>query len=155
MKNDLSELRDQFGMTAEAMRAVIFSFLKAQNAGLMSYDTATSLESYLNLLETEVLQNRRKLKEYEEERSAATKRAERLKIKNGNYRLGMKQLQRAHVALLYRFQTLKNTVDCRYQEESQYIVPLQPREFSQADNGFEGGAFQGRQQVAGQVNTRL
>lgn len=37
----------------------------------------------------------------------------RLKVKNGNYRLGMKQLQKAHEALLHRFNAMKSNVENR------------------------------------------
>lgn len=102
----------------------------------------------------------------------------RLKTKNGNYRLGMKQLQKAHEALLYRFQTLKNSVDYRHEEEKRVAAEQQESQAAIQQNGYiasparqepgyddyfrgrvvEGNInsqFQNRAQVSGIVNTRL
>lgn len=99
----------------------------------------------------------------EEQLSSLMDANQRLKNKNRNYRTGLKNLQRAHEALLHRFNTLKNSVDYRYQEEKRVAVELQTNavpEPGYTDYFPNSGlvsqySFETRAQGPGVVNTRL
>jgi hypothetical protein len=83
----------------------------------------------------------------------------RLKTKNGNYRLGMKQLQKAHEALLHRYNTLKASTEVRRDaEQQQNTLRIEEPGYTDyfRDRIVDGNRlFDNRAQSAGVINTRL
>lgn len=175
-ENDLSRLRAELGMTQEKMSAFMIAIVRTS----ISNEQLNVLSDYLNALEQEVLSQR----DARAELLTRLDRVSRRAAKIGNYRLGMKQLQRAHEALKHRFNTLKTSVDLRAEQEriqeqqagdaldalqyGQGRVQIEPgytdyflqraKEHSYEsgpDRNFGANPFEDRSQKAGTVNTRL